>query len=137
MSLLNLLPKTNLKYQKNYAYDKLKEQAEILKEVFTQIKSNPNMDGQGDAIQQTYANRLLTAQYVIKNNKINLIATHFENTLEFTLSLNFLSRVRISNFTSDFDDDDAERVLTTLINNLLFNEYRTEKEKLLDDIYFY
>lgn len=66
MSLLNLLPKTNLKYQKNYAYDKLKEQAEILKEVFTQIKSNPNMDGQGDAIQQTYANGLLTAQYVIK-----------------------------------------------------------------------
>lgn len=137
MSLLNLLPKTNLKYQKNYAYEKLNEQAEILREVFAQIKSNPNMDGQGDAIQQTYANGLLTAQYVIKNNKINLIATHFENTLEFTLRLNFLSRVRISNFTSDFEDDDAERVLTTLIDNLLFNEYRTKDEKRLDDIFYY
>lgn len=137
MPLLNLLPKTNLQYQKNYAYKKLFEKVKDLKEVLVQIKANPNMEGQGDAIQQTYLNGLLTAQYVIKNNKINLIATHFENTLEFTLSLNFLSRVRISNFTSDFDDDDAERVLTTLINNLLFNEYRTEKEKLLDDIYFY
>ncbi len=137
MSLLNLLPKTNLQYQKNCAYDKLNEQAEILKEVFAQIKSNPNMDGQGEAIQQTYKNGLLIAQYVIKNNKINLIATHFENTLEFTLSSNFLLGVRISKFTSDFEDKNTERVLKTLIDNLLFNEYRTEKEKRLDEIHCY